>query len=208
MASSARSVNRECESIMNEHLPMALRDAQKDGIEYFMGEDYEWKLEIDHASGFLEEAVGSPVCVFANNGYGDYLFFKKQPDSDRYQDIVYVYYHDGPEYKRINEPLDVLLGLVERPPSEDDYPKAVYTTGESVQVGDRVQVKIWLQFWKGWQEGVVAYVPGVSKMNPAYEYGGLKWVVIKFGDGLISPLVDPETGILKRVRFVTRGILR
>jgi hypothetical protein len=73
-------------------------------------------------------------------------------------------------------------------------------------VGDQVQVKVWAQFWKGWQEGAVEYVPGVSKKNLAHEHGRLKWVAIKFRDGQICHLVDPESGILKKVRLIDRGI--
>jgi hypothetical protein len=100
-----------------------------------------------------------------------------------------------------------LLELRERPPSSDNYPKAVYDTGELVQPGDRVRVKVWAEFWKGWQDGIVKYVPGISKRNPRHEYGGLKWVAIRFRNGEIGPLVDPKSGKLRKVKFVERGVL-
>ena len=93
----------------------------------------------------------------------------------------------------------------DRPASTDAYPKAVYETGEPVQLADRVQVKVWVEFWKGWQDGVVEYVPGISKRNPQHEYNGLKWVVVRFGSGHISPVVDPTSGKLRKVRFIGRA---
>jgi len=50
----------------------------------------------------------------------------------------------------------------------------------------------------------VEYVPGVSNKNLAHEHGGLKWVAIKFRNGQICHLVDPESGILRKVRFIVR----
>ena len=80
----------------------------------------------------------------------------------------------------------------------------VHRGDETGEAGDRVQVKVWAEFWKGWQDGVVHYVPGISKRRPQHEYGGLKWVAIKFRNGQICPVVDPETGKLKKVRLVGR----
>lgn len=190
---------------MNNFLPKALRDAREKGIGFFMGEDCEWKLECKESANFVEENVGGPVCVFANNGFGDYLFLKATPDGNGFGEEVFAYRHEGPEIERIPEDLETLLGLKERPASADGYPKAVYDTGEWVEPGDRVQVKVWAEFWKGWQEGVVEYVPGLSKKKLQHEYGGLKWVAIRFRNGQICPLVDPKSGKLRKVKFVERG---
>lgn len=103
------------------------------------------------------------------------------------------------------EGLETLLGLKERAPSADAYPKAVYETGEFVEVGDRVQAKVWAEFWKGWQDGVVKYVPGISKKKLAHEYNGLKWVVIRLPNVEMGSLVNPENGKLRKVRFVGRA---
>jgi len=59
-----------------------------------------------------------------------------------------------------SEDLETLLGLKDRPASVDAYSKAVYETGELVEVGDWVQVKVWAEFWKGWQDGVVKLFRG------------------------------------------------
>ena len=190
---------------MNDNLPVPLQKAQQAGIEFFMAEDHEWKLEIKGSLKHIEKAAGSPVLAFANNGFGDHLFLKKPPGGDQFDDQVFEFFHEGPEINRVAEPLDVLLGLKERPPSTDPYPKAIYDTGEMVQLGDKVQVKVWAEFWKGWQDGQVEYVPGVSKRNPRHEYNGLKWVAVRFTHGEICPLVDPKSGKLRKVKFLARG---
>ena len=190
---------------MNNRLPKSLWEAQEKGIKFFQNEDYEWKLEYMESAKFIEEIVGCDVYVFANNGFGDYLFLKKKSDGDGFAEEVFEFFHEGPEINRVTEDLETLLGLKDRPASADAYPKAVYETGELVQVGDWVQVKVWAEFWKGWQDGIVQYVPGISKRKPQHEYGGLKWVAILFGNGQICPVVDPTTGKLRKVRFVRRG---
>ncbi len=190
---------------MNSSLPESLLAAQKSGVEYFQGEDAEWRLEFKEPVKSIEELAGGPVCIFANNGYGDYLFLKRQPDGSQWADEVFTFYHEGPEITRVPENLETLLGLKERPPAHDDYPQAIYETGEAVQLGDRVQIKVWAEFWKGWQDGVVKYVPGISKKKPAYEHGGLKEVGISIQHGEICPLVDPKTGKLRKVKFIARN---
>jgi hypothetical protein len=189
---------------MNDPLPTSLREARDKGIEFFPGENCEWKLELERSAKFIEDIVGCPVCIFANNGFGDYLFLRKRPDGDGFDESVFEFFHEGPEINPVSEDLSTLVGLRDRPPSAEPYPKAIYETGEFVQLGDRVLVKVWAEFWKGWQEGVVKYVPGISKKKPQHEYGGLKWVAINFPSGEICPLVDPETGKLRKVRFVSR----
>ena len=164
---------------MNDPLPESLREAQDRGIEFFMGEHCEWKLELKKSAKFIEEIVGCSVCTFANNGFGDYLFLKRKRDGAGFDEAVFEFFHEGPEINPVTEDLATLLGLQDRPPSADTYPPAVYETGELVQLGDHVQVKVWAEFWKGWQQGVVEYVPGVSKKRPQHEHGGLKWVAIR-----------------------------
>jgi len=170
-----------------------------------MGEEYEWKLKFKASSECIEKIIGSPVCIFANNGFGDYLFLKKKRNEDEFGEDVFEFFHEGPEINPVAESLNSFLGLKERPPSADTYPKAVYDTGELVQLADHVQVKVWAEFWKGWQDGVVDYVPGDSNRKPQHERGGLKWVAIQFRNGQICPLVDPKNGKLRKVKFVRRG---
>ena len=116
---------------MNNLLPETLKNAQERGIEYFMGENCEWKFEIEKTPRLIEEIVECPVCVFANNGYGDYLFLMNKGGSERYSEEVYEYFHEGPEIIRVSECLEVILGLKDRPPSNDKYPKAVINQANS-----------------------------------------------------------------------------
>lgn len=180
-------------------------EAQDRGIEFFMGENCEWKLEFKESAESVEKIVGCPVCIFAKNGFGDYLFLKKKSDGNEFEEVVFEYFHEESTIYQMKEDLETLLGLKERPVSANGYPKALYETGELVQLGDNVQVKVWVEFWKGWQDGEVKYVPGISKKKLQHEHGGLKWVAIKFRNGEICPLVDPTTGKLSKVRFIRRG---
>ena len=115
--------------------------------------------------------------------FGDYLFLKQKRDGSGFDEEVFEFFHEGPEVIRVPEDLETLLGLKKRSPSSDNYPKPVYETGELVQLGDRLQFKVWFKFWKGWQDRIVEYVPGVSKKSPQYEHGGLKEVAIRFRRG-------------------------
>ena len=71
-----------------------------------------------------------------------------------------------------------------------------------VRLGDRVQTRIWLRK----HTGRVVYLPGVSAMNPALEFGGLRWVGIRLDEGgFLSAIVDPTLHFLRnRIVFLTR----
>ncbi len=75
-----------------------------------------------------------------------------------------------------------------------------------VLVGDHVEFKLGLFFWRGWQPGRIYYVPGISPKNSELEYNGLTWVAIHDARGCQSGhVVLPETSQLqKNVRFVRR----
>lgn len=76
-----------------------------------------------------------------------------------------------------------------------------------VLVGDHVEFKLGLFFWRGWQAGRVQYVPGISPRNDDLEFNGLTWVAIHDARGEQSGhVVLPRTGQLrKNVRFVRRA---
>jgi hypothetical protein len=76
-----------------------------------------------------------------------------------------------------------------------------------VQVGDHVEFKVGLFFWRGWQKGRVYYVPGISPRNDDLERDGLSWVSIHGAMGSVTGfLVDPMTRRLSRaVRFLARS---
>ena len=77
----------------------------------------------------------------------------------------------------------------------------------AVFVGDYVEFKSALFFWKGWQTGRVYYVPGISPQSQALEHGGLAWVSIQDSRGAQTGfLIDPDTHELRgHVRFVRRS---
>ncbi len=77
-----------------------------------------------------------------------------------------------------------------------------YGNEREVSLGDRVQVSVWFKK----HQGRVVYVPGISPMNPEFEYNGLQWIGIRLDDGsLLASIVRPSTGALKRkIHFVRR----
>jgi hypothetical protein len=69
-----------------------------------------------------------------------------------------------------------------------------------VQLGDRVEMRIWFRK----HCGRVVYLPGVSPLNPTMERDGLRWVGVRLEEGgFVSALVDPEAEYLRsRLVFV------
>ena len=82
-----------------------------------------------------------------------------------------------------------------------------HNTQTEVLIGDHVQFKTGLFFWRGWQVGRVYYVPGISPKNAELEFNGLTWVAIHDADGAQSGhIVLPETHQLKKnIRFIRRA---
>src|SRR5580765_8520494 len=96
----------------------------------------------------------------------------------------------------------------ERQTPRPGYPTVIYhATDAQVLVGDHVEFKLGLFFWKGWQPGRVHYVPGLSPKNDELEFNGLTWVAIHDARGGQSGhVVLHKTGQLKKnVRFVRRS---
>jgi hypothetical protein len=187
---------------MKTNIPKALQLAIEKKIQFFDGENCEWKLDLTDSIDTIDQLAGAPILIFANNGCGDYLFLKES--NGGYGDSVYEYFHEEQKIYDVPDALDTLLGVRERDPSRDRYPKAIYESGEEVLLGDAVQVKTLLLFWRGWRDGVVDYVPGISRKKNELEHGGLKWVSVKVKDGTIDPLVLPDTGVVKNVRLIGR----
>lgn len=80
-------------------------------------------------------------------------------------------------------------------------------TKTEVCVGDYVKIKVWLEFWRGWQSGRVYYVPDISPINENLEFNGLTWVAIHYHENKqTGVLVEPKTNSLnKKVRFLKRA---
>jgi hypothetical protein len=188
---------------MKENIPEPIRKAME-RKEFFWGPDGgEWNLEIKSDTRDIEKIAGVSVLVFANNGYGDYMFVKQEQGG--FGEQAFLFLHEGPEVETLGDDLETLLGLKARAASADKYPSVVYQTGEPVLVGDKVLFKAGLFFWKGWMGGVVEYVPGISPLSSEHEHNGLKWASIRGKDMVIGALVDPQTGILRKIRFVDRA---
>lgn len=186
-------------------IPVEIEKASKNGVRYFNCRECEWELKVEGRDKHIKKHTGFPIYVFANNGYGDSLFLKYFEDEERSEGVAYEFFHEGSEIAVVDDDLDTLLGNIERPPSNDNYPRAVYESGEKAKFGDCVQFRTAFQFWRSWQNGVVDYVPGISKENRKYETEGLKWLVIKGADVEIGPLVDPKAGVVRKVRLINRA---
>ena len=85
-------------------------------------------------------------------------------------------------------------------------PVTYYESEIPVLVGDYVEFKIGLLFWKGWQPGRVYYVPGISPPNSDLESDDLSWVSIHDSrNAQVGIVVDPTMRCLRRtVRFIRR----
>ena len=86
-------------------------------------------------------------------------------------------------------------------------PVTYHKSHMEVLVGDHIEFKSWIAFWRGWISGRVHYVPGRSPKNPEMEFNGLTWIGIGFGKGeQQGVLVVPETQQVRHtVRFVRRS---
>ena len=59
---------------MDDIHPLIQRALAKE-IEYFRSEDHEWQLKLEEDAA-VQKLVDEPILIFANNGYGDFLFLK------------------------------------------------------------------------------------------------------------------------------------
>ena len=81
-------------------------------------------------------------------------------------------------------------------------PIQYFDTTTDVRLGDRVEVRVLFRR----RAGRVVYVPGVSPMNPEFEYNGMRWVGVRLDDrSLVATPVLTTTGNLKKkVAFLER----
>ena len=82
-----------------------------------------------------------------------------------------------------------------------------HNTQTEVLTGDHVEFKVWAAFWRGWQQGKLYYVPGISRKNSELERDGLSWVAVHDVNGAQAGIwVEPETQQLRKtVRFIRRA---
>lgn len=89
----------------------------------------------------------------------------------------------------------------------DGYPIIRYHDSDTqVLVGDHVEIKSGLFFWKGGQKGRIYYVPGLSKEDDTFEHNRLMMVGIHDSRGRRSGhTVQLDSCRLRdNVRFVCR----
>ncbi len=77
-----------------------------------------------------------------------------------------------------------------------------YATDHEVRLGDQVELRVLFRR----REGRVVYVPGVSPLNPEFEYNGMRWVGIRLSDRSLvaTPVLHKLNELKKKVRFVQR----
>jgi hypothetical protein len=144
----------------------------------------------------LARCFPSDALVFANNGYGDYLFLV--PDSPS----VMVFRHEEHVTADYCQPIDELLPNKKRLPS--NHPPILYFgTQEAVAPGDRVFVRYWL-FFSGF--GTVTYVPGISPLKRELERDGLAWVRAKLDKGVLVDTVVIKGVLKKSTRLIDRAV--
>ena len=164
-------------------------------------EGFEWAIDVQGNDEYIARRANSKVNVFANNGFGDTLFFKVAKNNTVSLEKVFVFWHEGPEIENIDYNLDELLEILDRPASRDEYPPARYTNGDLVKVGDEIEFRSFASLWLKKELGVVDYVPGFSPKKEKHEYNGLKWVSTKGKNGIDCEfLVNPDTGITDKLR--------
>jgi hypothetical protein len=89
----------------------------------------------------------------------------------------------------------------------DGYPIIRYPASDTqVLIGDHVEFKLGLLFWKGWQKGRIYYVPGLSMEDATFEHNRLMMVGIQDSGGRRSGHVvqSGSSRLRNNVRFVGR----
>ena len=151
--------------------------------DYFLYGGNEWRVKLD-SDKQIEKLCGKEILVFADNGFGDYLFLFKENDSCLM--IVHHFFHEKNLLTELSDSFEELLELKLTELSNDNYPQVVYKNGGKIYPGDKVKFKIWFFFRKGCQDGVVTYAPGISPQRNEYEYNGIKKITAMLRSALLS----------------------
>ena len=71
-----------------------------------------------------------------------------------------------------------------------------------VNLGDRVSIKL----WRRRRNGRVVYVPGISALNPEFEYNGMRWVGIRLENRSLvaTPILGKTETLKKKIESVER----
>ena len=80
-----------------------------------------------------------------------------------------------------------------------------YSTGEEVQLGDRVVMKRWIAKDV---KGYVCYIPGISPRHREMEYEDVRqWAIRSEDGGAVYPILYAPAQFQppKKIRFISRG---
>ena len=185
-------------------IPPVLESFIESGGTSVSTDDDDWEIRFESpSSAVVKKGVPANALIFAENGYGDFMYLLVNPASDStFDDTVYVYWHEEGRSEVLAGKLNGLLYPPEPTPSKQ---KTIYYYGGKIEVklGDEVSARD--LFFR--RTGRVVYLPGVSKKNREFEYGGLTEVGIRFSHGsMTATVVDPNTSWLKKsVRFIGRS---
>lgn len=149
-----------------------------------------WNVEFNNIPKCYKEEIPGDLIIVAKNNIGDFLLIQKEKLLSSNTEI-YVFWHEGSYIEVIIEDFNEYLNSLKK---NTDLPIIKYYSGEQVLLNDFVYIK--KLFFK--KRGKVFYVPGISKKNPEFEYGGLLWVGIKFKSGYTGTIVDPLNYNLKK----------
>lgn len=169
-------------------LPQPIQDAFDRHIEFFTDEDCEWKLEIESNIDYIQETVGAEVVVIGNNGFGDYLFLKVDPESQKPQTPLFKFWHEGPEIDELKRDLQCYLGLNPYPPSTTPPPK--YSDDSKITLGDDIEFKSLFRKKKG----KVTYITGISPLDHKIETVGISAIEVTLACGTSYTVTATENG--------------
>lgn len=156
----------------------------------------EWWMNVEAPTpDFLSKHLPVGSVVFANNGFGDYLFLVPSVGP------VQVYWHEGAVIEAYCENLEDLSASKRRAPTNHP-PVRYYGTDQEVRIGDLVSVKFWL-FRKC--VGRITYVPGVSDLKRELERDGLAWIRMKAEDGTVIDSVVVDGSLGRGVQLLARS---
>lgn len=189
---------------LRDALPLAIQQLAAREPTVLQGEEGEWLLKIEVPPALIRDALPAGAIVIAHNGYGDFLFLERISGESRFSETVHVYWHEGPEIAIYARDIAELAGPAAQP---SDHAAVSYSDGTAVQLGDRVELRVWVRLFRR-SPGVVVYVPGISQRRPQMEHDGLAWVGVRLdhGGAVVGSWVEPATNRLQGgIRLVRRG---
>lgn len=189
---------------MSDFLPRPLLHALSLNMDSFMGKDDLWYLHVEQSVKRIQRKAKTQVLAFANNGKGKYLFLKKRSSGNGYDEKVFLFKGRWSPIEDHIEDIATTLGFSKRPPSNDDFPRAIYKNGQPIIVGDSVKFLLWTKIWKGRQKAEVTYVPGQSSLDYNFEYKGKKRIRVSNNEIDLQLPINSNTGMVGKISLNER----